>query len=143
MQILASYGYPGEQLIGNDFWGSVMLSHHNSISVNYNSKDTLYTQLKPRLIEAFKRGEVSPYELAVIEDWRTAALSGHSLSSFGFLGAIPNDAVLETVNKNRATIGLRNSKLRNSLIKIEEETGMNLYLPKGWQKGTITVAEKK
>ncbi|MEL7002565.1 MAG: hypothetical protein AAFN93_07495, partial [Bacteroidota bacterium] len=39
--ILDRYGYPGEKLIGNNWWMSVVLSHHNSISVDYNSKDTL------------------------------------------------------------------------------------------------------
>jgi hypothetical protein len=51
--------------------------------------------------------------------------------------------VLTIVNKNRAEIGLRNTELRNDLIDIEKETDMNLYLPKGWQKGKITVAGKR
>ena len=53
-QILNEYGYPGERLIGNNLWGSVILSHHNSISVKYNSKDTIYAQLKPKLLNALK-----------------------------------------------------------------------------------------
>lgn len=39
--ILDQYGYPGELLIGDNLLMSVILSHHNSISVNYNLKDTL------------------------------------------------------------------------------------------------------
>ena len=138
-QIINDHGYPGERLIGNNVWGSVILSHHNSISVNYNAKDPLYAQLRPKLIEALKAGELSPYELAQIEDWRIAALNNHELTSYGFLGTIPNDGILETVNVNRAGIGLRSIGLRNDLIDVEEETGINLFLPKGWQKGKIAI----
>ncbi|WBL41559.1 hypothetical protein PBT90_12425 [Algoriphagus halophytocola] len=141
-KILDEFGYPGERLIGNNLWGSVILSHHNSISVNYNSKDTLYDHLKPRLLNALEQGEISPYELAQIEDWRIAALNEHELTSYGFLGAIPDNIVLETINKNRANIGLRSIELRNELIDVENETGMNLHLPKGWQNGKIKIQEK-
>ena len=90
-----------------------------------------------------KQGEISPYELAQIEDWRIAGLHDHELTSYGFLGAIPDDTVLETVNKNRANIGLRSIDLRNELIDVENETGMDLHLPKGWQNGKITVANRR
>ena len=72
-----------------------------------------------------------------------AVLNGHQLTSFGFLGAIPNDSVLAVVNKSRADIGIRSIELRNELIDIENESGMNLYLPKGWQKGKITVSNQR
>ncbi|WP_405205370.1 hypothetical protein [Aquimarina sp. LLG6339-5] len=141
-QILNEYGYPGERLIGNSLWCSVILSHHNSISVNYNSKDTIYAQLKPKLLNALKLGEISPYEFAQIEDWRIAALNDHKLTSYGFLGNIPDNIVLKSINKNRANIGLRSIDLRNNLIDVENETGINLYLPKGWQNGKIKFEEK-
>lgn len=141
-QILNEYGYPSERLIGNDLWGSVILSHHNSISVNYNSKDSLYAQLKPQLLTALKQGKISPYELAQIEDWRTAALNDHELTSYGFLGAIQDHKELKTVNNNRSRIGIRSIELRNKLIDIEKSTGMNLYLPKGWQNGKIAVVNE-
>lgn len=140
-EVISQYGYPGEQLIGNNWWVSVILSHHNSISVNYNSKNTLYTRLKPKLINAIKKGEMSPYTLATIEDWRTASLNGHKLTSYGFLGEIPDDSVLEIVNKNRKKIGIRSIELRNNLIDIEKRTGLDLYLPTDWQKGKITIAD--
>lgn len=141
-QIFNEYGYPGERLIGNNWWGSVILIHHNSISVNYNSNDTIYDHLRPKLLNALKQGEISPYEIAQIVDWRTAALSDHELTSYGFLGAIPDDTVLEIVNNNRTVIGLRSIDLRNELIDVENETGMELHLPKGWQNGKISVANK-
>ncbi|WP_159092085.1 hypothetical protein [Aquimarina sp. Aq107] len=140
--ILNEYGYPGERLIGNNVWCSVILSHHNSISVSYNSKDTIYTQLKPKLLNALKKGEISPYEFAQIEDWQIAALNDHKLTSYGFLGTIPDDIILETINKNRANIGLRSIELRNNLIDVENKIGINLYLPKGWQNGKIIIKEK-
>lgn len=141
-QILNQYGYPGERLIGNNLWGSVILSHHNSISVNYNSKDTLYTHMRRKLFEALKQGEISPYELAQIEDWRIAALNNHESTAYGFIGKIPNPAELLKVNENRSVIGLRSVELRNNLIDIEKSTGMDLYLPKGWQNGCIRVGHK-
>ena len=137
--IIDRFGYPGEKLIGNDLWGSVILSHHNSISVKYNLNDTLYSNLKPKLIDALKKGEISTYEFAVIADWRIAALNHHSLTSFGFLGSIPHSVYQKVVNKNRAEISMRSIELRNKLIDIENDTGLNLYLPKGWQNGKITV----
>lgn len=32
--------------------------------------------------------------------------------------------------------------LRIESLEIEKATGMNLYLPKGWQRGKITIARK-
>ncbi len=141
--ILNQQGYPGEQLIGNDLWASVILSHHNSISLNYNAKDMRYKQLRPKLMKALRRGEISPYEFAQIEDWRTAALTGHESTSFGFIGKIPSHTEFKTVNENRSAIGLRSIELRNNLIDVEKSTGLNLYLPKGWQHGKISVTNNR
>ena len=141
--ILEKEGYPGEQLIGNNLWTSVILSHHNSISFDYNSKDQLYPNMRPSLLEALKRGEISPYELAQMEDWKAAGLTNHDSTSVGFIGKIQNEAALKNVNRNRSAIGLRSIELRNKLIDLEKLTGMNLYLLKGWQNGKITVADKQ
>ena len=137
--ILNEKGYPGEMLIGNNWWVSVMLSHHNSISKSFNERDKLYDGLRPKLFEAIKNGQLSPEEFAVMEDWKTAVLHHHELTKYGFLGKIPNDEVKIAVNENRAKIGLRSIDLRNRLIEIEEETGLNLHLPKGWQQGKIGI----
>jgi len=139
--IIDSLGYPGEQIIGNKLWASVILSHHNSISPQYNSSDTLYTFLKPKLLQAISRGELSPYVLTTIEDWRTAAISNHNLTTYGYLGKISDTPALDIVNNNRSELGIRSIELRNSLIDIEQETGMNLYLKKDWQKGKISIVE--
>lgn len=137
-EILAKYGYPGEQLIGNHYWMSTVVSHHNSISKNQVVNDTLFANVKPRLVEALKRGEISPFELALMEDWRTAVLSDHNRTLHGFVGAVQPGLGLVKVNENRATIGLRSVELRNKLVDVEEETGMKLYLFGGpWQPSKI------
>ncbi len=141
--ILTHHGYPGEQLIGNRVWTSVILSHHNSISLSYNSKDTLYDQLRPKLLAALRRGELSPYELAQVDDWRAAALTGHDSTSVGFIGEILKESDFKIANENRSAIGLRSIELRNKLIDIEDSSGLNLYLPKGWQKGKIMIDDHK
>lgn len=89
---------------------------------------------------AIEKGQLSPYVLATFEDWRTAALNEHNLTTYRFLGKIQDKSVLENVNKNRNEIGIRSIALRNSLVNIEEETKMNLYLQKDWQKGKIIVS---
>lgn len=140
--ILIEQGYPGEKLIGNSWWTSVNLSHHNSIYTGYTLKDTLYLNLRPGLLEAMARGELHPKEFAIIEDWRNASIHQHSTSLYGFLGKIPSRSELVKVNQNREKLGLRSIDLRNKLLDIEKETGLNLYLPKGWHKGKITVAKQ-
>ncbi len=141
-KVLIQQGYPGEKLIGNGWWTSVNLSHHNSISAEYTLKDTLYLNLRPELLKAMVRGELHPKEFAIIEDWRNASIHQHESSLYGFLGKIPDNSELMIVNQNRDKLGLRSIELRNKLLDIEKETGLNLYLPKGWQKGKITVADK-
>ena len=77
-----------------------------------------------------------------MDDWRSAALYQHESSRYGFLGKIPGPEVLLSVNQNRQELGLRSVELRNKLLAVERETGLNLYLPKGWQKAEITIATK-
>lgn len=141
-EILTEQGYPGEKLIGNSWWTSVNLSHHNSFDPEYSRRDTLYANLKPKLENALSKGELHPKEYAIIEDWRNATLHNHASSLYGFLGKIPYNSELTKVNQNREELGLRSIALRNKLLDIEKELGLNLYLPKGWQKGKITVGSK-
>ncbi len=134
-QIIVKNGYPGEKIIGNSWWASVFLSHHNSISPAYTLQDTLYPAIRPYLQEAILKGELHPYDFAIIEDWLVAASSGHDNTSYGYLGKLTDE---EKVNENRKKIGLRSIDLRNALIDLEAETGLNLYLQKDWQKGKIS-----
>ncbi|MGB5188508.1 hypothetical protein, partial [Robiginitalea sp.] len=127
-EIITRGGYPGEKRIRNDYWASTILSHHNSISTAYNQNDTLYPKLKPLLLEALKAGEISPYELAMIEDWRITTVSGGSEPGYGFLNP-PRALSLNATDNLRKAIGLRSISLRNRLVAVEAETGMDFFLP--------------
>lgn len=136
-EILGQYGYPGEKIVGHNLWASIIVCHHNSISPDYNSKDTLYTSMRPRLLKALDKGEISPYEFAQMEDWKTAVLNDHKRSSFGFIGDVGSEENLMEINQIRSAVGMRSTHLRNQLLDIEKSTGLNLYLPKGWREGVI------
>jgi hypothetical protein len=140
IKILDDQGYPGEQLIGNNYWMSTILSHHNSISKKYVNKDTLYNFIKPKLIEAIEKGQISPYEFAIIDDWYIAVSSERTQAGYGFLNP-PLTSTLSETNKLRQRIGLRTIDLRNELVDISNETGMNFYLP-DWIEGKIMGEQK-
>jgi hypothetical protein len=127
-QIINTYGYPGERLIGNNYWISTILSHHNSMSTRYAVKDTLYPHLKNALRQAVLTGQMSPYEFAIIESWYIAISSDHKQRSYGYLSAL-TEMELVRANQFRSQIGLRSVETRNKLIDIEQQTGMNFYLP--------------
>lgn len=140
IEILDNYGYPGDLLIGNDFWISTILSHHNSISEDYVRKDTLYNFIKPRLYKALSKGQISPYEFAMIEDWKKAVVPDSKEVSYGFIN-LPNESNLSKINKNREKIGLRSVELRNDLVEVQFKTNMNFYLP-DWIEGKIIIEKK-
>jgi len=129
--ILANDGYPGAQLIGNNFWMSTILSHHNSISTAYANKDKLYPRLQPLLKEALKKGQISPPELATIEDWYLSTKTERKAPTYGIL-APPSPANLLATNKLRKSIFLRPLALRDALVLMQKKTGMNFYLPGRW-----------
>ena len=135
--ILDKIGYPGERIIGNNFWMSTILSHHNSISQAYVLADSLYLKLRPKLFHALKKGDMSPQEFALIDEWRMATLTNPTEVSYGFLKA-PYALQLEKTDSLRATIGLRSVRLRNQLVEVEEKTGIDLYLfGSPWVDGKI------
>ncbi|MEN8788640.1 MAG: hypothetical protein ABF295_03915, partial [Flavobacteriaceae bacterium] len=130
-EILKSHGYPGEQLIGNDTWMTTILSHHNSISREYAERDTLYPAIKPRLAEALSNGQISPFELALIDDWYHKVKSGWSGSEgYGILDR-PGVQTLPKFNELREHVCLRPIEVRNQLVEIQTKTGMDFYLPGG------------
>ncbi|UBM59988.1 hypothetical protein LAG90_04905 [Marinilongibacter aquaticus] len=137
VQILEERGYPGERLIGNNFWMSTVLSHHNSITTNYAKKDSLYPFIRPKLIEAIDKGQISPYEFALIDDWYITVSANRTQTGYGYL-IPPSPANLTETNALREQIGLRSVALRNTLVDVQEETGMDFYLP-DWIKGKIEV----
>ena len=136
--LIQDQGYPGEKLIGNDYWVSTILSHHNSISEEYARQDTLYKYIQPMLKDAIEKGEMSPYEYALIDDWFIAVSSSRTKPGYGFLNQ-PRQSTLEVTEGLRTKIGLRSIALRNKLVEMENKTGMNFYLP-DWVKGKITVS---
>jgi hypothetical protein len=137
IQILDNFGYPGEQLIGNDFWMSTIISHHNSTTREYVQNDTIYGFIKPKLIQAIQAGQISPYEFALMDDWQIAVASDRKDPGYGFLNN-PRQSTLTTTNKLRTSIGLRTIELRNKLVEVEKRTGINFYLP-DWVQGEIIV----
>jgi hypothetical protein len=141
ISILNESGYPGERLIGNNYWMSTVLSHHNSISQAYVEQDTLYQFVKPKLVDALKAGQMSPWEFALVDDWYRAVKSDRNEAGYGFLNQ-PTKEKLTTVNQLRDQIGLRSVETRNGLVDIENLTGMNFYMPgKPWVDGKIKIRE--
>lgn len=141
ISILENEGYPGEQLIGNNYWMSTILSHHNSISQDYVRQDTLYSFIKPDLIEAIDKGQISPYEFAAIDDWYIAVSFDRVKPGYGFIN-LPDLSTLSQTNELRKAIGLRSVELRNNLIDVENKTGMNLNLP-DWVEGKIIINQNE
>jgi hypothetical protein len=140
IEILNKDGYLGEQLINNDYWLSTVLSHHNSISSNYNKPDTLFNYIRPKLLKALDDGQISPFEFALIENWKIAAESNHGQPSYGYLGPTLDSNSIELANSLRTKIGLRRIELRNQLVDIQKETGIDFYLPGNpWQNGKISI----
>jgi hypothetical protein len=138
--ILENQGYPGEKLIGNNYWMSTIILHHNSITQNYTKKDTLYQYVRPKLIQAIKSGQMSPYEFALIDDWQKAVISNRTETGYGFLNP-PIQSTISVTDDLRQKIGLRTIELRNKLVDIEKRTGMDFYLP-DWVQGKIIVEQK-
>lgn len=127
--IINTHGYPSEQLIGNNYWATVIVTHHNSISQRYVSQDTLYPAIRPRLMKALEVGQISPYELATIEDWFIAIKSGRSQKAYGYLDSSLTASEADSANALRDRIGLSRVETINSLVDLQQQTGMNFYLP--------------
>ncbi|MEX0275066.1 MAG: hypothetical protein AB3N16_11885, partial [Flavobacteriaceae bacterium] len=127
LRLFKTYGYPGERLIGNNFWMSTLLSHHNSISLSYNERDTLYPSLRPKLWKAVIKGEMSAFEFALVDEWYRAVTNNGHEPTYGILEA-PLAKDLTKTNLLRESVYLRSIEVHNKLVAIEEKTGMRLYL---------------
>ncbi len=125
--ILSQYGFPSEQLIGNDFWAATILSHHNSISTAYNQSDTLFLQIRPRLKIAWLAGQISAFELALINAWYIATTNEGTGDGYGILFT-PDESDLDMVDRNRMKVGLCTIAVRNKLLALEKSIGMQFYL---------------
>lgn len=135
--IIDSKGYPGLKLIGENQWMSTILAHHNSVSKEFVVNDTLYPLLRPKLLKAIAKGEMSPYDFAFIEDWKIAVKSNHEDTGYGFLDVPTEKEIVET-NELRLSLNIRSIDTRNGLVDIQEKTGMNFYLfGEPWIEGKI------
>ena len=139
--ILGANGYPGEKLIGESEWMSTILSHHNSVSKEFVVQDTLFPQLRPKLLEAISNGEMNPYDLAFIEDWYIAVKSDRKDAGYGYLDR-PTKEEITTSNALREKLNIRSIELRNGLVDVQEKTGINFYLAGyPWVDGKIVPFE--
>lgn len=136
--IMEKHIYPGDRLIGPNYWISTILSHHNSISQSFNQQDQIYPTMKPLLQKAIKAGYLAPAEWALIDEWYRIVKQETDQAHYGFIKE-PKVEELDYMNQLRASINLRSVELRNQLIDLEQKTGMDFYLPNGWIEGKIEV----
>ncbi len=135
--IMESKGYPGEQFVGESQWMTIILAHHNSLSKDFVVNDTLYTSLRPKLLKAIAKGEMNPYEFAIIEDWRIAVISDRQDIGYGYLD-LPTKEEIAKTNELRRNLNIRSIETRNALVDIQEKTGMNFHLAgQPWVEGKI------
>lgn len=139
LSIEEKYGYPGEKLIGNDYWMSTILSHHNSISTAYNTKDTLYQSIQPKVKHALEKGQISAFEVVLIDEWYRAVIHDKKRPTYGILeGPLQKD--LAATNRLREAVYLRTIEVHNKLVDLQEKTGMNFYLGgHPWAEGKIEI----
>ncbi|GJM60569.1 hypothetical protein [Persicobacter diffluens] len=126
-KIIDLVGVPGERMVGEPIWLSVMLSHHNGISQDYSEKDTLYLKMKPELLQAIQVGFLSPYVYGWVEDWYWSVLTQGAENAYGMLNA-PDKAQQAEVNINRGRVGMRPWENEKRLNQVERKYGLNLKL---------------
>jgi hypothetical protein len=127
-KIMATYGYPGEQLIGNSYWASVIISHHNSMYGDYVKTDTLYPQMRSKLLEAVDLGQMSPREFARVDDWYLVIKSEGKDKGYGYLSQVETKRDQEQADQRRLQLGISSLEVVNRLLAIERETGLKFYL---------------
>lgn len=71
---------------------------------------------------------MSRYNYVLLDDWQIAVSSGRTKSCYGFLMP-PKDSTLSKTNQLRQKNGLRTIEIRNTLVEVENNAGMNFYLP--------------
>lgn len=137
IQIMDGYGYPGEQLIGNNLWAAVILSHHNSISRAYSLKDSLYPSIKSKLVKAMQVGQLSAYEFAMMDGWYRTVKDGGK--AYGYLTDQLTESERVMADGLRSEVGLSSVETVNRLLAMQQETGIELYLTvRAGKRRTIT-----
>lgn len=129
-EIVETHGYPGETLIGNTYWASVILSHHTSISVEYVKKDTLYPRIRDKLLKAIELGQMSLYEFARVDDWYLVVKNTRQDKAYGYINQVQTNTEKQQADQLRARIGLSSIETVKKLTGIQQKTGLIFYLPK-------------
>lgn len=119
-EIIDRHGFPGEKVIGDRSWATVIISH--------NEHDTIYKELRPKLYTALRRGELAPIELAMIETWRTVIDTERKEKGFLIWSETVSQLDAKKADSLRQTIGLRSVELNNQLIQTGEDLKMEFYL---------------
>lgn len=134
LPIIDQYGYPGERLIHNGYWAAVMLSHHNSISQAYALKDTIYPHVRPKLMKALKLGQMSPYELAMIDDWYMAVKTDRQETHYGYLSGSLTPQAKAKVDQGREAIGLSSVETISLLVDLHQQKASTATCPPTWSR---------
>lgn len=131
-QMIDQIGYPGEKIIGDKSWVTVIISH--------NEHDTIYNLLRPKLYKALESGEFAAADLAIIETWRVAVDTNGNDQGFVIWNQAVSSEQAIRADSLRGTIGLRSIQLNNDLIETENELKMKFYLLP-FHGGLITVKD--
>ena len=131
-EIIDQTGYPGEKLIGDKSWATVIISH--------NEHDTIYEALRPKLYKALERGELSPSDLGIIETWRIVVNTDRKEKGFAIWSEEISKPEATKPDSLRQSIGLRSIALNNKLIQTEKELDMKFYLAP-FHGGLITIKD--
>lgn len=131
-QIIDQVGFPGEKIIGDKSWATVIISH--------NEHDTIYKELRPKLYQALRRGELSPIDLAMIETWRIVVDTDRKEKGFVIWNETISKSEAVKADSLRQSIGLRSIELNNNLILAEKDLKMKFYLSP-FHGGFITVKD--
>lgn len=119
-QIIDQVGYPGEKIIGDHSWATVLISH--------NEHDSIYQQLRPKLYAVLERGEISAIELAIVESWRRVVDTNGQDQAFVIWEQEISSEQAAHADSLRSSIGLRSIALNNQLLDLEKELKMKFYL---------------
>lgn len=132
-EIIDESGYPGEMLIGDRSWATVIISHNEHDSIYYQS-------LRPKLLKALDHGQLAPIDFAQLETWRRGVDSQWKEQAFVIFEQTVTSEQAATADQLRAAINLRSIELNNKLIALEQELHMDFHLSP-YHGGLITVKD--
>ncbi|NJM26978.1 MAG: hypothetical protein HC859_17420 [Bacteroidia bacterium] len=133
-EIIDESGYPGERLIGDRSWATIIISH--------NEHDTIYFQtLRPKLLQALETGMLAPIDFAQLETWRRGVDSQWNDQAYVIFEQTVTKAQAAKADELRRAINLRSIDLNNRLVALERELGMDFHLSP-YHGGPITVKDE-